>query len=377
MFVKTKPSIQSRRGATTSLIQAGVVLLSAGLLMGNQGCEQQGRELRRRVSMGKISAPSMVLPVNQGTFDFEYVANAEMYAVLHDTQTFSTSTIDPLKTYSPVGLSEDEASQFNQCMDPEETLAIRGGFAAKSIISERAACLIDLPQGVVSGNILDFRLTSAGGATLSLAQVAFLPGLSFDFKRYELAMTLKVMDPLILGHNIAATNQQSYGNEFGANAQLNFSGFALGPSIYYNSPLRKVVEEGMASSLLDLKKQWDLAHPWYAMVLRNCDKSIYINAGNSTDAGLVVGDVVKVQNVKYRWQGPVCGSTLQGTTVNSEAVAYARVTSVGDTMAIAKVIDDDPDNYPYSKDQIIKPGARVYMHQYYVDPNKAAGTAQK
>jgi len=70
-------------------------------------------------------------------------------------------------------------------------------------------------------------------------------------------------------------------------------------------------------SLKDLKKQWDAAHPWYAMVLRNCDKSIYINAGNSTDAGLIVGDIVKVQNVKYRWQGATCGSALLGSTVNS------------------------------------------------------------
>lgn len=337
----------------------------ASLMMGNEGCEQQdGRAMRRRVNMGKITAPKIQLPAGQGTFDFEYVANAQMYDVLRRTQSFSTSTIDPLKSYSPDGLSDSEAAQFNQCMDPEDAYSA-SGLLTKSIISERAACVIDLPQGVVSGNILDFRLTSSGGLSLSLAQVAFLPSLSFDFKRYELAMTLKVMDPLIAGHNIAATSQQSYGSEFGAEAQLNFSGLSLGPTFYYNSPLRAVVEDGMIQSLKDLKKQWDVSHPWYATVLRNCDKSIYINAGGASDAGLVVGDVVKVHNVKYRWQGEVCSSALTNTTINPEAVAYAKVISVGDTMSIAQIIDNDPENYPYSLDQVIKPGARVYMHQAY------------
>lgn len=360
-----------------NILKASLVFSCAALMMGNEGCqEQEGRALRRRVNMGKIAAPTIVLPGGQGNFDFEYVANAQMYDVLRKSQSFSTSTIDPLKTYSPDGLSDDEAAQFNQCMDPEESVLVAKGLAAKTIISERAACLIDLPQGVVSGNILDFRLKQAGGLSLSLSQVAFLPGLSFDFKSYELSMTLKVMDPLIMNHNIAATSQQSYGNEFNASAQLNFSGFSLGPKYYYNSPLRQVVEEGMIASLKDLKSQWDAAHPWYAMVMRNCDKSIYINAGNSTDAGLMEGDIVRVHNVKYRWQGEVCGSALMGTTINTEAVAYARVTSVGDTMSIATVIDNDPENYPYSRDQVIKPGARIYMHRA-VDPakDKAAGAS--
>lgn len=332
--------------------------------MGNEGCQEpEGRQLRRRISMGKIGAPTIILPTGQGSFDFEYVANAQMYDVLRKTQSFSTSTIDPLKTYSPDGLSDSEAAQFNQCMDPEESELVAKGIATKSIISERAACLIDLPQGVVSGNILDFRLTSSGGLSLSLSQIAFLPGLSFDFKRYELAMTLKVMDPLITNHNIAATSQQSYGSEFNADAQLSFSGFNLGPKFYYNSPLRQVVDEGMVASIKELKGQWDQAHPWYSMVMRNCDKSIYINAGNTTDAGLMVGDIVKVQNVKYRWAGDVCGSKLMGSAVNAEVVAYAKITSVGDTMSIATVIDNDPENYPYSLNQVIKPGSRVYMHK--------------
>lgn len=359
----------SSRTVTATVLKAVLAFSFAGLLMGSEGCEEPAaRTLRRRVHMGKIEAPSIVLPQGQGTFDFEYVANAQMYDVLRRTESFSTSTIDPLKSYSPDGLSDSEASQFNQCMDPEDAEFSASGLSLKSVISERAACLIDLPQGVVSGNILDFRLTSAVGASLSLSQVAFLPGLSFDFKRYELSMALNVMDPMITNHNIAATSQQSYGSETGVNAQLSFGGFNLGPKFYYNSPLRQVVEEGMIQSLTDLKRQWDASHPWYAMVLRNCDKSIYINAGNKTDAGLMVGDVVKIQNVKYRWQDAVCSSRLLGTTVNSEPVAYAKITSVGDTMSIATVIDDDAQNYPYSLEQVIKPGARVYMHKLYTPP---------
>ena len=364
----------SLKGQKVNLLcKLTVTVGCAALLMGNQGCEEQveTRELRRRVSMGKINAPELLLP-NGASFDFQYMANAQMYDVLRKSKSFSTSTIDPSKPPSTEGLSDAEADSFNQCVDPDEMNAIRSGFASKTVISERAACLIDLPQGVVNGNVLDFRLKSAGGLSLSRADIPLLSALTFDFKSYEFSMVMNVMDSLIVNHNIAATTKMTYSNEYKVAATMNFSGLELGPSYYYNTPLRQVVEDGMVAALSDLKTQWDTAHPWYSMVVRNCDKSIYINAGDSTDAGLVEGDIVKVHNVKYRWEGEVCSSQLLGSTRNSEVVAYAKITSVGDTMSIAQVIDNDPENYPYSRDQLIKPGARVYMHKMYVAPTKTA-----
>jgi len=42
-------------------------------------------------------------------------------------------------------------------------------------------------------------------------------------------------------------------------------------------------------------------------------------------------------------------------------------------MSIASIIDNDPENYPYSLDQLIKPGARVYVHKLY---DAAAGNSK-
>lgn len=361
-----------------NLIKGAALVAIAGSMMGNQSCEQAPeakRELRRRVQMGQVVAPPIQLPQG-GKFDFQYVANAQMYDILRKTGSFSTATIDPAKTYDTSGLSSDEAEVFNRCSDDEDDVSVdQFGIHTKTTISKKAACMIDMPQGIVSGNILDFTLTSGGGVSLKLSQIAFLSGLSFNFKKYELSLTMKVMDPLIAGGHvagdrktIATTSQQSFGKEWGAEVGLVFSGFELGPSYYYKTPLRKVVDEGLTSAINDLKTQWNEAQPWYAMVLRNCDKYIYVNAGNKTDAGLMTGDILKIQNVSYRWEGKSCESRLMGAVdYVGGPVAYAKVVTVGDTISTAVIIEKDP-NYPYSPDQIIQPGARVYMEKMF-DPN--------
>jgi hypothetical protein len=366
-----------------NILKASMLLMLAGTMMGNQSCEQekeqeQPRELRRRVQMGRIVAPPIQLPQG-GTFDFQYVANAQMYDILKKTNSFSTATIDPAKVYDTAGLSQDEASQFNQCSDPDEdTASVQGKLLSKSVISQKAACMIDMPQGIVAGNILDFTLVSGGGISLKLSQIPFLPGASFSFKRYELSLAMRVMHPLQAGgislgdrKVIATTSKESFGHDFGVDLQLNFNGFELGPSYYYKSPLRKVLDQGLTDAVNDLKNQWNTAEPWYAMVLRNCDKYIYINAGNKTDAGLMVGDIVRIQNVDYRWAGKACESQLMAAMdYIGGPVAYAKIVSVGDNMSAAVVLDKDP-NYPYSPDQVIKPGARVYMEKLFVQPKTA------
>ena len=368
-----------------NLLRGCALMLVAGSLMGATSCQEPvaaTRELRRRVQMGRVLAPKITLPQG-GNFDFQYVANAQMYDILTKTQSFSTATIDPGKTFDTSGLSQDEAAQFNQCSDPDDVAAanlqVQGKIMEKSVISQKAACMIDMPQGIVAGHILDFTLKNSGGLSLKLANVPFLPGASFTFKSYELALEMHVMHPLEAGgiaagdrKIIATTSTQAFAHDFGVNLQLNFSGFELGPSYYYNSPLRKVLDQGLTDAVKDLKTQWNKQEGWYAMVLRNCDKYIYINAGNASDAGLVKGDIVKIQNVDYRWSGDACDSQLMGSAdYLGGPVAYARIESVGDNMSAAVIIEKDP-AYPYSTEQVIKPGARVYMEKLYVAPKATA-----
>lgn len=359
------------------LTQTSALILLGLFSMGNKSCEESGaakRELKRRVQMGSIKAPPIGLPQG-GQFDFQYVANAQLYHILQKTQAFSTATIDPGKVYDPSGLNQEEASVFHQCEDEEESYVMNSlGVWQKSTFSQVAACMIDMPQGVISGNLLDFTLVNQAGIGLKLNQMSTLSGLNFEFQKYELSMTMKVMHPLQRGgiavgdkKIIATTAQEKNSKDYGIGLNLNLGGFELGPSYYYRSPLRKVVDDAVTASIEDLKNQWTKAEPWYAMVLRSCDKYVYINAGNSTDAGLKVGDLLKIQNVNYRWAGGSCQSDLLGAVdYVGGPVGYARVVSVGDNISAAIILDRDP-AYPYSRDQVIRPGARVYVEKLIED----------
>jgi hypothetical protein len=358
----------------------GVVVAS----LGNEKCEDstiKTRELKRRVQMGAVQAPQISLPQG-GKFDFQYVANAQMYNILRKTDAFSTATIDPAKVYDPSGLSQEEAQVFHQCEDVEDEYITANGVHQKTTFTQLAACMIDMPQGIISGNILDFALVGKGGVTLRLSQIPYLQGANFEFQKYELSVSMRVMHPLQRGgiyHGdkkiIASTAKEKYSKDYGVGFNLNFGGFELGPSYYYKSPLRKVVDEALTASINDLKTQWNDSEPWYAMVLRSCDKYIYINAGNASDAGLREGDLLKIQNVNYRWEGQSCRSHLLGSVdYVGGPVGYAKVVSVGDNISAAVVLDRDP-QYPYSRDQIIRPGARVYVEKL-IEPQVPVKKAQ-
>lgn len=331
-----------------------VVLLLVGCI------EEETRTLKRRVQMGQMRVPSITLPSGQGQFDFQYVVNSQAHDILRRTKVFSTSTIDPAKIYDPAGLEVWDASQFNSCAEPSEIVKMSSGAGS---ISETAACMIDQPQGIISGDLNNFQLMASGGATLSMLDVAVMQQASFDFKSYELSMSLRVTDPHIRGHNIAATAAESYSNDIGVTATINFGGLSAGPKIYYNSPLRKVVDEVMTSAIRDLQSQWDKASPWYATVIRACDRMIFVNGGSKTDAGLMVGDTVRIHNVLYRWSGQACQSTLLGSAITERALGYAKIVSVGDTMSVAQLIEND-ENYPLIANRTIKPGSRIYIEKF-------------
>jgi hypothetical protein len=143
---------------------------------------------------------------------------------------------------------------------------------------------------------------------------------------------------------------------------LSFANWGVGFGSYTSSDLAKVVASAMTTGISDLKSQFDKAEPWYAMVLKNCDKAIMINAGNYSDAGLQVGDVLEVYNVWYDWSGDVCSSTLMGTLRATKApIAVAQVEIVGNTFSQARIVEQTAEK--------ILPGARVYVRKL-MDPVK-------
>ena len=388
------PASQHKTSIFRPLLRGFVWLTLAGLSLANTECQESppavaGRSLKRRVQMGKISAPQIELPQG-GQFDFSFVANMQLYYLLSQTQTFTTASIDPELIYSTEGLSQEEAAFFRRCEEEEELASevlkagwFKPGFflPQKTTFSSQAACMMEIPHGLITGAILDFTLVNSAGLSLRSQQWAQWGGLEFTFQKFELALSLKAQHPLIRGGALAgdrmlivANQKNAYSKDYGMGLKLNFSGLELGPQYYFKTPLRRVMDEGLRRSLEDLAQRWNEVEPWYAYVIRACDKYIYINGGNRADTGLKVGDILRIQNVTYRWRGEVCRSPLLGQIDALDGpVGYARVIQVGDTISAAEILDKDP-VYPYNRNQIIKPGARVYVEKLFQEapnPNKS------
>lgn len=334
----------------------------AALLMGNQKCEEpkaEVRELRRRVEMGQIKAPDMVLPDGK-KFDFKFVANAQMYDVLKKTKSFSTSTMDG--TYDLEEMTDSDRDTFNRCDDDvlnPQGFMVNGKTGKISVV---ATCMINQPQAVIQGSIMNFDVVNKVGVSFNLFNPVNL-GLSVDVQKAQLSMAYNAEDPFIKGHVLAATTSKANQFETAVGANINFGAFSIGPKAYFKSELSGVVSKAMQSGILDLKAQMDAASPWYATVLRNCDQAILINAGGASDAGLKAGDILEVYNVRYQWTGEVCTSQLEGSapsTPMGSPIAVAQVVTVGDTISEAKIIEQTSTK--------IQPGSRVYVRKLYVPP---------
>ncbi|MBV6514012.1 MAG: hypothetical protein FMNOHCHN_03598 [Ignavibacteriaceae bacterium] len=373
-----------------SLVLVGI----AGTMMGNQGCKEQTvdtssteRQLRRRVQLGKIDAPVIQLPASFSNtkFNFGYAANIQMYDILRKTQSFSTANIDPDASFDPSGLDDSAKGDFYKCEAEDQEMQVydyntnarlKASVASKETLSSSAACLIDMPQALIKGAITNFQLTSGTGASLSLGNIVAGLGVegAFDFKKYTMTVSLMAKHPLEIGdHYFSTTVNSSYANQKEMSGKITYQTFGFGLKSYRASDLSKVVDDGLTQAVSDLNKNWSTDDPWYAMVMRSCDKYVYINGGFGNDAGLKVGDIVKIANVKYFWKGDPCHSKLKGE-IADKVVAYAKITSVGRNIAQAWIIENDP-KYPHGSDKIY-PGSRVYVEKL-VEQVKAEEEAAK
>lgn len=353
------------------IIKAAVILGVAGSLMGNQGCKEEPkeekRELRRRVQMGSISAPQMVLPqqAGGGTFDFSIALNGQLQKVLRESKTFSTAGV----FYDPKTVTENDKKEFYQCSASSPTKAFE--------LSEDTACMINMPLGYVSAQMIDFRFQRGTSVDIGITGLDVLEGLSFDFQKAKFTMNLQAQNPILgletNGHTLAAVEGKSHMNSLGGKVSLNFGFLKLGLGGWLKTDMAKVVEAGLADGLNSLKSDWDsndlgsgmenIAGGWYAMVIKDCDVGIMIAAGNKSDAGLQAGDILEVYNMQYDWYGKSCNSRIRSMISTTDTpIAYVRVVKVSDTVSRAVIIENDP-KFPY-QDINIKPGARVYMKKW-------------
>jgi hypothetical protein len=353
------------------MVMLGKTFLFFGMaasLMGAQSCQQAQtqpeRQLRRRVAMGSVTAaqPTMVLPpeAGGGSFDFGFAANAQLQTVLSNTKTFSAVNA----FYDPSTVGANDKKAFYECNASNPTKAFEFAY--------EAACMANEPLAKINATVVDFRFLQGASVDLGFNQLAALKGVSFRFDQAKLTMNFTATNPLLPSSSptneftIASVTAKQYANSVGGKVDLVFSALGVGLGGYYRSDMASVVSQTMEQGFADLKASWDSkdsqyggAGGWYAMVIKNCDSGILVNAGNTSDAGLMNGDILAIYNVAYQWAGPVCGSQLQFAIQDEKPIAYAKIVTTADTVSRAVIIEGDP-AYPHIDGRIV-PGSRVYV----------------
>lgn len=357
-----------------TMSKIAILLSMSSLLMGNQGCQSTpqapARVLKRRVQVGQITAPSIILPAQAGyaNFDFSYVANQQMVDVMNKTNSFSTANIDPYQDYSPAGLEKLINNDFYTCATDIVTaqsvvptpFPVMAKGMANALPSYDNSCMMNLPQAIISGSINDFTLTGGGGINVGLSNVSGLTGLSFAFEKYTLQVEMMAYKPLDIGQqHFVSSIQNANGYNGSMSATMNFGMLSLGPSGYIKTPLSTITLNGLTSAVTDLSTQWSDKDPWFTNVLKSCDSYIYING--SSDLGLKVGDILAVKNIVHMWDGKACASHWYGDVPDVTPVGYAQIVSLGDNLATAVMIKGN-NTYPHANNRLMA-GARVYMHQ--------------
>lgn len=354
-------------------IKSLFVIPAALMLMGNQSCEQKKqpevkkRELKKIVEMGKIYSSPINLP-SGGKFDFEFVANQQIYAVLQNSESFA------LRYNPPINIKETTLSG-------ERTMNLKSGdlklmkawgadtISEKATLSKEASCMVNLPQARLSGAVNAFELIGGGGLSIGFNQVghhdvATMPEIGINIEWSQLDVSMAAYHPLTRGL-MAAANVNAKQTKTQVSFAFNVGAFRLGPKVYFESPLAKVTENALKKAVSSLKEKLD-KEDWHTRVIENYDNFVSIVGGNNIN--LKLGDQLNVYNEEYTWDGEPCASAFLGGWA-SEPAAIIEIDRVGDEVARGKVIWYGNEN--------VRVGAKVKLlklkedtDQQKVDPKK-------
>lgn len=335
---------------TLNLLKSGMLIGTAGLMMGNQSCQQEqvsGRELKRIIEMSKITSPKINLPQG-GSFDFEYVANQQVYTVLQNSEHFALRYAAPVEPVPNSPITTSENKRLNVTANDKMMLkafAANSGFADKPQYSNSAECMINLPNARVGGSVNAFEMIGGGGVNIGFnpmgpIEVGGLAGLNFAIQFAQLDLSMRATHPLTDGI-LAAANVTSKQTKTEVSFNLNVSGFNVGPSAYYQTPLAKVTKNALTKGVNDLYASMKAKEDWYTRVLMNHDTHLVILGGTNVNAK--VGDTFSVYNELYYWEGDPCNSKYYGGGA-SAPVATIELDWVGDEVSRGKVIVQTDEN---------------------------------
>lgn len=350
-----------------NLIKISGLLSTAGLLMGNQSCQQQQvapqRTLKKIVEMGSIKSPSVQLPAG-GTFDFRFVANQQMYGVIAESEKFALRSSPPI-IQDPSGLTDSK--YFNvSTNDAKMVQKALNGKSSDVVFSRESWCMVNMPQAKLAGSVNSFEMVGGGGLSLGFGQSGpITTGLgvsgNFNVEYLQLDVSLRAEPPLKGPYTtqLGAVNVTADQTKTKVSIGIDLGMFSLGPSFYYQTPLAAVTKNAFTTALSDLSKQ--IKEDWYTRVMVDNDVEMILVGGR--DVGLEVGDELLVYNENHGWSGEPCNSTYAGNTGTGSSSYYAKivVSSVGDNLSEAKVVEISPTS-PNGRAEV---GAKVRLSRLH------------
>lgn len=344
-------------------MKAAALTPLAGLLMGNQSCQQSApRELRKIVHMGQIQSQPLVIPGGP-TFDFKSVANEQATGVIYAADGFALRSPNPV-AFTASGMQGKFTKADMQMLAKAGMLETRN-----NKYSTEASCMVNLPMAKIQGSVNAFEILGGGGITLGFNPSGAYAGISlaslnFNVDLAQMDLSMRATHP-ITGNVLsnAAVNVTADQTKTRISAGINLGLFSIGPSFYYQTPLAQVTKNGLSIAVAQLKEKLK-TETWYTRVLANHDTEITVVGGK--DVNLVVGDQLAIYNDVYYWDGEPCASTYRGgTSVNP--VAIIQIEAVGDEVSMGKVIQQTDTN------SVV--GARAAVYKLY-DPNAKAAAAK-
>lgn len=393
------------------------IFVIAGLSMGNEGCEEQQdkpRVLKMDIEIGSLKGRVVRLP-NGESVDFPYVANSLFYrqVINHDHFVIGNPVPTSLMLASQGGQFKAQGVRDASSAEAAPSGLVSGrdvavlenygllrqtrlegqslmlgrtserevveGKASASEVSKLPACLYDLPQSLLGGEVISFQMTGGGGIGIGYGPGGDLPGSAagrINFQSSKLELGLRTDDPLTqqaiaIGDGIARQSQVQFGLDF-------VPGVPVGISFFYNTPITDVIRNAMDDglnqivdrykNLLSTNKDWN--EVWESRVIYdpeivNNDTHIAFRGGYR--AGVKIGDTFQVTNLHYAWEGAACYTRLKyKIPLTVTPIAEATVVSVGDNVSVAVV--------KYLTEQKIQPGAQVKVLKL-VEPVKKASSS--
>ncbi|WP_246845111.1 hypothetical protein [Bdellovibrio sp. NC01] len=332
-----------------------VLVAGAAMTMGNQKCQQQAavpeRALKKIVDMGSIKSSAVNFP--GGSFDFQFVANQQVYGVLQESKDFVFKYAPPIATapLTSTTNANGDTNLFNLSKADSAMMKASAVEAGKTDsydvqYAQTAWCMVNVPQVKIAGSVNSFELIGGGGITLGFTPAGAYPtnglasaGLNLQFAQLDLSM---IATRPLSSTVVAASNVTSKQTKTAVNFSLNFGAFSVGPSAYYQTPLATVSKTALTKAVSGLSDQLK-SEEWYTRVMANHDTHLIIVGG--TDVGLEPGDQLLVYNEEYYWEGEPCNSKyLGGVASAGAAVAKIEIDSVGDEISRGRVIEQNDYN---------------------------------